>query len=163
MIHPMEEANPYAPPVVADTLTAQPGEYRVEGRYLWVTDGVVLPRRCIRTNEPIGPEDFVLTLTLKLRPMLRLRSVKVTYYLLASEFRRLRRRRWLAWILIGSGILAALIVDGPWQMFAPQAVVVAAVLILQNSQPLTCNRCKGQWFQIRGPSRIFVRSLETSP
>jgi hypothetical protein len=162
MIHPMEEANPYAPPVVVDTLTAQPGEYRVEGRYLWVTDGVVLPRRCIRTNQPIGPEDFELTITLRIRPRLRLRSVRVTYYLLESEFRSVRRRRWFAFPLIIGG-LTSYLADGSWPDFAAPALIVAGIVISESAKTLTCARCQGPWFQIRGPSRKFVRSLDSTP
>lgn len=158
MIYPMEEANPYAPPVAVDTLTAQPGEYRVEGRYLWVTDGVVLPRRCIRTSQPIGPEDFKFTITLRIRPRIRLRSVRVTYYLLESEFHSVRRRRWLAWILIIGGLLSYL-ADGQWPDVAGPALILAGIAASESAKTLNCARCKGPWFQLRGPSRKFVRSL----
>lgn len=54
------DTNPYKPPVALDTFSGKPdaGTICVEGKYLVVCSGAVLPQRCVKTNQKITEQDM---------------------------------------------------------------------------------------------------------
>lgn len=51
--------NPYQSPATSCTPTAADAGVRVDGRQLVVRSGVVLPQVCVKTNEPVSPQDMI--------------------------------------------------------------------------------------------------------
>jgi len=176
------ELNPYAPPLFSDEPTDEGGLCHREGDTLWVENSVVLPRRCIFTNAPIGPEDYRLRLKVDflpttvpadtsrwrhfLKPGVR-GAFTVTYYLSEKEFRRAWRRRMFGWFLVVTAAIpmVVLIASVPTekQLSISMPIFGISVVIgdlLIRKRVLLSRRRRQEWYALEGLSKAFVASIE---
>jgi hypothetical protein len=53
------DQNPYQAPATASFATQENRNFRVDGKFLVVESGTVLPLLCVKTNQPLSKEDLV--------------------------------------------------------------------------------------------------------
>lgn len=176
--------NPYRAPVSTASPYQTGGVYYRKDEFLLIRDGAVLPARCIKTNQPVGPKDWTKRVQLNwtppwvyffllagLLPMLLLavvtsKKAKLTYTLCREERTRVVKRKTIA-ALGFFGAVAALIaglanLEGNAMGIAALVAVILmigslAVIALTNS--VTVKKHKDGWFTIKGCSPEFLNSL----
>jgi len=155
--------NPYSPPETQDSLPWQNTDICVDGEYLVLRDGAVLPQRCVLTNQPVKPVDrrqrrFAWAPSFRLA--VRRHRCRVSYCV-NSRYRQsqqlLRILGAVAWFVLV--IFAYLVVTSSLLMSAIFAV--AAAWPLSRHEPLRIKHAKDGHFWFTGCSSAFLSSCET--
>ena len=128
---------------------------RVEGDYLVVPPGTVLPPICVRTNQPVCEKDMIRqhhgpwrTFSFGLHP----------------QIRKKYRRRFVAKILVTIAILATIPIlpsRGAAAIASILGLVWNVVLIAGNSPLSTLNR-RGRMIWIKGCSKEYLAGLASA-
>jgi len=173
--------NPYEPPLVDVAVVATP-QIRTDGMYLIVDSGAELPRRCVKTNQPISEQDM------KRRDMywhpswviiVIIMSIPIGLLVLFLVRKRCRivyglhpdvRRRYLIFILVKLLISVALFVALVLAAVVWNAEVAMAILLVVSlvsllaifigNAPLRVTNWRQGAFWIKGCSREFLLSIE---
>lgn len=151
--------NPYASPQAEQ----QDVEYDrrsvdVDGKYLVVRNNVVLPARCVVTNEPTQP-NAVIRVTLKWAPSFRLvisrHRCRVTYSLSKREWRRVNFYRMFD-IAMGTALGAML---GGVVGASILGAFGCAVAFVRNRGPLQLRRAERGHYWLLGCGEPFLNSI----
>jgi hypothetical protein len=181
------DANPYqAPPALAEdfvtaTLVDSPNRIRVEGRCLVVRSGTVLPRVCIKTDQPVSEEDMVTRSVYWCSPLVLLllliglvfvligyfvcrRKCTLTFGLSPEVRRRYRRRTLVKWSIAGVLLAVALLGGG---VFPTEVVVILVILFivallvaLVGNSLIAASSYRHDMFWIKGCSREFLARVQ---
>lgn len=186
------EANPYAAPTAEApapvAVMAGNDLVRRDGKLLVVWDGAVLPARCVRTNAPIGPEDWTKTKKMVftppwvwalvlVSPLIALivaaiiqKRFTLTYHLCKAERARFRNRMvggWLGFFLGLAGIGGACVgfsstnASWPGYLLATTIVVMFGGLVfVALANVLKPVKFRDGWFVLKGCSPEFLDSIE---
>ncbi|BCU76685.1 hypothetical protein [Luteolibacter sp. LG18] len=183
------EANPYAAPaeISAPPVVVSGSDLvRRDGKNLLIWDAAVLPARCIRTNAPIGPDDWTRTKKMVFTPpwiwvtlvaglllplilsLVLQKKFTITYSLSKAERARFRNRTIWGWsgfflgmILIGTGIasLGNSSDAGGLILGAGILILIAGLVFVAIANPLKVIRHRDGWFVMKGASPAFLDSI----
>ncbi len=149
--------NPYSPPETQDSLPWQNTDICVDGEYLVLRDGAVLPQRCVLTNQPVKPVDR-RQCRFAWAPSFRFavrRHRCLVSYCVNSRYRQSQQLPWIlgvvAWfvLVIFSG-LAFFVGAAGWPLWP-----------LSRHEPLRIKHAKDGHFWFTGCSSAFLSSCET--
>lgn len=181
--------NPYSPPVAPPDPTYpkvhQSTGYFADGHLLVIRDGAILPSRCIKTNQPIGPADWTKTKKLTWTPqwvwLLILVSpvvliivaiiVQKKANLTISLSRPIRSKQVkqsaFGWCGAALGLVILLfsaVQDQDWITWGIVGgillIVTGLIFVALASSMLRVAKFKDGWFSIKGCSPGFLKSLE---
>jgi hypothetical protein len=153
------EINPYASPCEQTESNEVPlGEYYVDGSYLVVTDGAVLPMRCVVTGELVSAEDRE-TKQFEWAPSFRLvlhrRKCIVSFYV----SHRVRRKEF--WKRVLWGLVTPLL---GWFWVGPYALWLLLILPFHiwrtDVIPMKVHREANGRFWISGCGQAFLASCD---
>lgn len=172
--------NPYLPPAYSGNEAMAHMGYRVEGNKLVVRPGAVLPPFCVKTNEPVGPEDVKSKNYTWCTPLVALLFLVsgliaiIVYFIirkhctitfgLSPEKRKMYRHR----IIFKSIATVALFCAIPIAAANDNAPLIATVVILfiialisllVGNSPLTISSHRNGEFWVGGCSKEFLARL----
>jgi len=152
-----------------------------------VWDGAVLPARCVRTNAPIGPEDWTKTKKMVFTPSwiwvlllvnllvaaivgsILQKRFTITYSLCKAERARFRNRQivgWLGFFLGLFGIVGACASLASTSAHWPVYLLVTAIVVMFGGlvfavlgNVLKPVKFRDGWFVIKGCSPEFLDSI----
>lgn len=163
----MQSPNPYRPPRTELRVEPDfvPGIF-VEGPCLVVASGTELPRRCIKTNQPVGEHDFARQrLTWRGRSfqlVLSEKECRLTWYAVPSVRRRLTYIKVTQFAGPACAILPVFLIDtiGGWSVIPVLLALCMMSYSVFAKPPLRVVRYQRERFWIEGCSGEFLRSLE---
>ena len=162
----MQPTNPYEPPAT-DPALQEPELPRilVDGTHLVVASGTELPRRCIRTNQPVGERNAVhQKLVWRGRTFqftMSSETCDLTWYAMSSIAWKSRIRR-ISELLMGPAYIFPIFFLGEDRIW-PEILLGFAFLMLSLvvllRQPLRIVEYKKNRFWIKGCCHDFLESL----
>lgn len=147
--------NPYAPPTVIEELEPERPEISVDGQYLVVRNGAVLPSRCVVTNKPTesAADRFwrIFEWAPSFRPVLRRGKCRVSYCVHRDRRYSHYRNRFimslalllLAWLVFGNFV---------WWF----AILIPINMFGTSVDPLRVKTVKDGYFWIEGCGEQFL-------
>lgn len=178
------KSNPYESPQTSSepdlpkggAWSATENNVRVDGKLLVVRSGVILPRYCVKTNEPITELDMTRkTLTwcsplvaflflLALIVYFVVRKKCVITYGISPEIKQKYRKRLFVKASVAVSLLLVLIFAISFDLFPLFLVVfspflISLLVLVFGNSPLTVSMHKDGYFWIKGCSKEFLASL----
>ena len=149
------DINPYEPPNDESLPASSTETFRVEGDYLVVRDGTLLPRRCIATNSEVDDGDIVereFRWAPSFRPVLTYRRCKVKFYVT-----QIRQRIWLLKRSFG-GLTFVLL---GFFLFRLSPLLILPLLValpwMFKDYPIRVKRVADGWFWFEGCHPEFLQ------
>ena len=151
--------NPYTPPVAVEETAVERPEISIDGSFLVVRSGAVLPSRCVVTNKKTnGNADRfwrVFEWAPTFRPVLRRGKCRVSYCVHSDRRWAHYRNRFVlsllllvaCWIPFGNGV---------WWF----AILIPVVMFGTAVDPLRVRTMKDGYFWIEGCGLEFLRECE---
>ncbi|MFO0874236.1 MAG: hypothetical protein U0575_09730 [Phycisphaerales bacterium] len=155
------------------------GGVRVDGKYVVVRSGIILPERCVKTNEPVATAPITKTLywmhpgwfftvllgviVLLIVYLLARKSCRITYFISPAVKGRTLRRQLGATGIVLLGIVAVIVgvTQDQWvvALIGVFAFLVGLILVAVFSNVLAIRKAKDGEFWLKGCGPEFVESI----
>jgi len=170
--------NEVTPPNSSDSLSTH--EIRVDGKYLVVRSGTVLPEFCVKSNEPISRQDFqtrtlswcspfigllilLSGLVLILAYFLVRKKCTITFGMAPEKWHGYRLRRRITFVAAAALFFALLFAAGldstPLIIVVFVLFLVAIISLFLGNSPLAITKHRNGEFWISGCSRLFLERI----